>query len=80
VTRTKQRITGLAFAAVASAGLAVAASGTASAASWQYVKTYQYLNQCQSAGVSYVHYEVASDWKCTGNYATGFSLYVQYSA
>lgn len=77
---TRRRIAGAAVAAAASLGMLAAGAGQAQAASWQYVGNYPQLPTCQNIGKQYVHYGTASNWKCTGTYATGYSLYVIYSA
>ncbi|MEW2490338.1 hypothetical protein [Streptomyces sp. NPDC048411] len=75
-----RRIAGLALAATASVGLATAVASPAQAASGTYIATYRFLSDCQNTGAMYVHYDGASSYSCTGNYAVGYSLYVQYSA
>ncbi|MGW0663743.1 hypothetical protein [Streptodolium elevatio] len=77
---TRRRLAGGAVAAAAAVGLLATGAGQAQAAAWQYVANYPQLYKCQDVGKQYVHYGAASDWKCTGNYATGYSLYVIYSA
>lgn len=76
----RRRLAGGAVAVAASAGVLAAGAGQAQASSWQYVANYPQLSKCQDIGKQYVHYGSASDWKCTGTYATGYSLYVIYSA
>ncbi|MGC4937156.1 hypothetical protein [Kribbella sp. DT2] len=66
------------LAATASAGLMTSAAGTAQAAEWTYIAAYRYLQDCKDTGNQYVHHLIASTYKCTGTYATGYSLFIKY--
>ncbi|MFG2872122.1 hypothetical protein [Streptomyces sp. NPDC048338] len=79
MAKTARRTAGLvAVTAAAALGLGAAVASPAQAAASDYVASYRYLSDCQRTGAMYVHYNGAHSYYCSGNYAVGYSLYVQY--
>jgi hypothetical protein len=71
-----RRAMGASVLAVAGTLATLAVAAPAQAASWNYVATYPTISQCSSVGAQYVHYGLASKYKCTVVYSSTVALYV----